>query len=313
MKQISLRNAFAKARPPSPNKPLSAGARSRTGRADPPAKKKARLVAAVPAAPTATPAAPDPADDEIEPDTIEARAAAIRPNFPRICDVDEWLGNGGTLQTHASDERYGTPEERPDLWVVTNTVTFDDFCLPNGASKKRTVTRWKFKKKDGCKIDRIVEEYDDMEGQYFPKVAARGYVPLKDRVNKGRYRVYAPAHGSKARIPTNRTAVHHLPKSGGHASTSFDCPVCTIVNTDVEINQANLSLFGVPKTICGGCQAKIVPKEDHQAHKKCDECGRGNASCPEHKDGSGRTNFLHAGCFRQRHGIDPPQQKRTQC
>ena len=100
---------------------------------------------------------------------------------------------------------------------------------------------------------------------------------------------------------------------GKHATTDLDCPCCTIMNMDIEINQAKLPLFGVAKMICGGCQAKIVPKEDHQMRHKCDECGGGGASCPEFKDGSGRKQFLHADCFRKRHGIDPPPQKRAQC
>ncbi len=240
------------------------------------------------------------------------KAVGIKPNSLSIEEIDQQLGNGGLLQTHASDPAHGLPHLRPELWKLDRVVNFRDYCLKYGSGEyvKRSYKRWVFHERT-CSFLREVWEFDDMPNFYFPPLSAPGFVQMKDRKNKGLYRLYTTPTGHSSswpKIPTNRCATHTIPASGKHASTNFVCPICAIIClVKNEPVVAALSLIGVPNMICGGCQSVIVEVDKRQGQHICILCGDFNAAYPEFADGTGRKQCLHANCFRKLHGVDPPR------
>ncbi|AET73613.1 hypothetical protein EMVG_00327, partial [Emiliania huxleyi virus PS401] len=149
------------------------------------------------------------------------KALGIKPNCLSIEEIDEQLGNGGLLHTHASDPAHGLPHLRPELWKLDRVVKFRDYSVKFGSGEyvKRSYKRWVFHKRT-CSFLREVWEFDDMPGFYFPPLAAQGFVQMKDRKNKSLYRNYTTSTGnpkSWPKIPTNRCATHNIPASGKHA------------------------------------------------------------------------------------------------
>jgi hypothetical protein len=158
-----------------------------------------------------------------------------------------------------------------------------------------------------------------MPGFFFPELAANGgYVPYADRVNGGLYRWYVGANGHSkcaTKLPTNRFGLHRIPeasksKTKHNGVTSLLCFLCVVLGSDVA-KVANYSLFGIDKTVCGGCRSKIGAVRTLQA--PCQGCFVKQANYHQFVDGAGKAWFYCFGCFKLVHKVEPPSQEPGKC
>ena len=203
-------------------------------------------------------------------------------------------------------------------WSISRTIVFVDAYLPNKGIVSRTITIWA-STSSPCRPRRILWEFDDMPGFFFPELAANGgYVPYADRVNGGLYRWYVGANGHSkcaTKLPTNRFGLHRIPeasksKTKHNGVTSLLCFLCVVLGSDVA-KVANYSLFGIDKTVCGGCQSKIGAVRTLQA--PCQRCFDKQANYPQFVDGAGKAYFYCFGCFKLVHKVKPSSQEPGKC
>jgi len=271
-----------------------------------------------PAAPSAIPAvAPSsaaistPASSSAAADT--SAVAIKRPDIPAYPAI---------LTRLESPLEIIAPGNGTMAWRELDSKAVKDACLPKGGVVTRTIRRWKSAPRPCDKVaSHEVWEFSDMPGFFFPPLAANGcYVNTKDRVAGGLYRIYVGENGHPkcaTKLPTNRFGKHTVPKESKakkveNGKTHFSCSLCLVILGKVDANQACYPLLGIDNAVCGACQGAVGATRTIIKQCHGESCEK-QANFPENKDGSGKKNFYCAKCFKKKHGVDPPSQKRGKC
>jgi len=277
--------------------------------------------AAPPTAPAAAPAAPSPPaaapDDDDDVQTIEEIASSVAPNHVAV----------STLLAHIQPDNAAnltslldTPSINPAFWAVSRTFEYSDSCIKGKPAVKKECTVWLRQARpcDGV-ARKVMWEFSDSPGDYFPPLEEAGYVELSARKNGRLYRLYVGENGHSfcaTKISTNRIVKNTVPEKGKATSPPL-CFICFILCKADASKRAESSLFGVKKMICNTC-AGFVGVEKHKPHPCHGILADGVACTKEAKynklvDGDGEKYFFCYGCFKRTHGVAPEPQKFATC